>query len=40
MIPMGLINNEIADVLNYVMNSWSNSQEKMVTKQEVSNVEK
>lgn len=40
MTPMGLSNEEVADVLNYVMNSWGNTQEKMVTKEEVATVEK
>lgn len=40
MVAMGLSDEEIADVLNYVMNSWGNSQSKMVTAQEVSEVVK
>ncbi|PVW14623.1 c-type cytochrome [Marixanthomonas spongiae] len=40
MTAMGLSNKEVADVLNYVMNSWGNTQEKMVTEEEVANVEK
>jgi mono/diheme cytochrome c family protein len=40
MAPMGLSNKEIADVLNYVMNSWGNSQSEIVTEAEVSAVEK
>jgi mono/diheme cytochrome c family protein len=35
MVAMGLSDEEIADVLNYVMNSWGNSQDKMVTTSEV-----
>lgn len=35
MPPMGLTDNEVADVMNYVMNSWSNSQENIVTVEEV-----
>lgn len=35
MPPMGLTNKEVADVMNYVMNSWSNTQDKMVTLEEV-----
>jgi mono/diheme cytochrome c family protein len=31
MPPMGLSNQEIADVLNYVRNSWSNKHHKMIT---------
>ena len=32
----GLSNEEIADVMNYVMNSWSNKTKKMITAKEVS----
>lgn len=35
MTPMGLSDEEVVDVLNYVMNSWENTQEKMVTLEEV-----
>ena len=40
MTRMGLDDNEVADVLNYVMNSWGNSEPEIVTPQEVSRVEK
>lgn len=40
MPPMGLSDQEVADVMNYVMNSWSNDQDKMVTVEEVKAVEK
>src|SRR5690606_30093209 len=40
MLPMGLSDKEIADVMNYVMNSWSNTQTEMVTEEEVSKVQK
>jgi mono/diheme cytochrome c family protein len=40
MTRIGLDDNEVADVLNYVMNSWGNSEPEMVTPQEVSRVEK
>ena len=36
MMPMGLEDQEIADVLNYVMNSWGNKQDKPVTEEEVA----
>lgn len=37
MMPaMGLSDEEIADVMNYVMNSWSNKQTKIVTVSEVA----
>jgi mono/diheme cytochrome c family protein len=39
MPPMGLTNKEVADVMNYVMNSWSNTQDKPVTVQEVEAIE-
>jgi hypothetical protein len=28
---MGLSNQEVADVMNYIMNSWSNKSKKIVT---------
>ncbi len=40
MTPMGLSDKEVADVLNYVMNSWENTQDKMVTEEEVAELEK
>lgn len=40
MPPMGLSNEEVADVMNYIMNSWSNKQSKKVTKEEVANIKK
>lgn len=40
MAPLGLSDQEVADVLNYVMNSWSNTQDKMVTVEEVKAVTK
>lgn len=38
MPPMGLSNEEVADVMNYIMNSWSNKTTKMVTVQEVASI--
>ncbi|WP_422008245.1 c-type cytochrome [Roseivirga pacifica] len=38
MPPTGLDDQDIADVLNYVMNSWGNKAEKMVTKAKVAEV--
>lgn len=38
MTPMGLSDQEVADVLNYVMNSWSNNIGDMVTAEEVAAV--
>ena len=40
MVPMGLTNEEVADVMNYIMNSWGNTQDGMVTPEEVEAVEK
>ena len=38
MPPTGLDDQDIADVLNYVMNSWGNKAEDMVTKAKVAEV--
>lgn len=40
MVPMGLSDQEVADVMNYIMNSWGNTQDTMVTKEEVASIEK
>jgi mono/diheme cytochrome c family protein len=40
MPPMGLNDSEVADVINYIMNSWGNKQKKPVTKEEVSSIKK
>ena len=40
MAPMGLSDQEVADVMNYIMNNWGNNQNEMVTKAEVISVEK
>ncbi len=40
MVPMGLSDKEVADVLNYVMTSWGNTQDKPVTEEEVAKIEK
>ncbi len=40
MPPMGLTDQEVTDVMNYTMNSWSNEQEDMVTLEEVSVIKK
>jgi mono/diheme cytochrome c family protein len=39
MTPMGLSDEEVADVMNYVMNTWGNTQDKMVFEAEVANIE-
>ncbi|MFV5694223.1 c-type cytochrome [Flavobacterium sp. LB3P122] len=36
MPAMGLSNQEVADVMNYIMKSWSNKQSKIVTEKEVA----
>ena len=40
MPALGLSNQEVADVMNYIMNSWSNKQNKIVTVEEVAAVNK
>lgn len=40
MSPMGLSDEEVADVLNYVMNSWGNTQQEIITPEEVASVKK
>jgi len=39
MTNLGLTHEEVADVLNYVMNSWGNKADKMVTAEEVAAIE-
>jgi mono/diheme cytochrome c family protein len=40
MPPMGLSNKEVAEVMNYIMNSWSNKTKIKVTEKEVEEVQK
>lgn len=40
MTALGLSDNEIADVMNYVLNSWGNANGKIVTPSEVSKIER
>ena len=40
MPPMGLTDEEVADVMNYVMHSWGNKQKTQVTVGEVAGVKK
>ncbi|MGO4820077.1 MULTISPECIES: c-type cytochrome [unclassified Flavobacterium] len=40
MPAMGLRNQEVADVMNYIMTSWGNKQKKSVTVEEVAAVKK
>jgi len=40
MPAMGLSNQEVADVMNYIMTSWGNKQTKIVTEKEVAAIKK
>ncbi len=40
MPPMGLSDDEVADVMNYVLNSWENKSKKIITPNEVSQIKK
>ena len=40
MVPLGLEDEEISDVMNYILNNWGNSSEKMITIEDVEKVEK
>lgn len=40
MAPLGLTDQEVADVMNYTMSSWSNSTEQSVTLEEVKSITK
>ncbi|MEM9685660.1 MAG: cytochrome c [Bacteroidota bacterium] len=40
MAPMGLTDEEVADVMNYILNSWGNTDGKMVTVEEVKQLKK
>lgn len=40
MAPMGLADDEVADVMNYINNSWGNDFGEMVTEGEVSKIKK
>jgi len=40
MAPMGLDDEEIADVMNYINNSWGNAVEGMVTQENVAAIKK
>lgn len=40
MTEMGLSNQEIADVMNYIRNAWSNKNPKMITLKQVEAIEK
>lgn len=40
MAALGLSDDEVADVMNYITNSWGNKNDKIVTKEEVSKLQK
>lgn len=40
MAVLGLSDDEVADVMNYITNSWENKNNKIVTEEEVSNIKK
>lgn len=40
MAPLGLEDEEVADVMNYILNSWENSSGKIVTLEEVEAITK
>ncbi|WP_299671332.1 cytochrome c [uncultured Polaribacter sp.] len=40
MSPLGLENDEVADVMNYIRNSWGNKNIKMITEKEVAAISK
>ena len=38
MAPLGLDDEEVADVMNFILNSWGNESKEMVTEEEVSKI--
>jgi mono/diheme cytochrome c family protein len=40
MTKQGLDDEEVADVMNYILNSWGNQYEKQITEAQVSEIEK
>ena len=40
MAALGLSDKEVADVMNYITNSWGNKNDKIVTQEEVSKIKK
>lgn len=40
MAPLGLDEDEIADVMNYILNSWGNKNDSIITEEEVSKIKK
>jgi len=39
MMPLGLTDEEVADVMNYILNSWGNQSSQVVTTEEVAAIE-
>lgn len=39
MMPLGLTDDEVADVMNYILNSWGNQSSEVVTTEEVGAIE-
>lgn len=39
MMPLGLSDKEIADVMNYISNSWGNANKSLITEKEVSKIQ-
>ena len=40
MAPLGLSDDEVADVMNYITNSWGNKNDEIITEKEVANIKK
>lgn len=40
MAELGLYDDEVADVMNYILNNWGNTSSKMVTEKEVKEIKK
>lgn len=40
MVAQGLDNEEVADVMNYILNSWGNASERQITEKEVVTIKK
>ena len=40
MAPLGLYDDEVADVMNYILNTWGNKSKEIVTEESVSKVKK
>ena len=38
MEDMGLYEDEVADVLNYILNSWGNKHDKIITEEYIKNL--